>query len=34
VLSGSTKLRELAEAVAWAQAHRAALTQKWQELNP
>jgi hypothetical protein len=34
VLSGSIKQRELAEAIAWAQANVGTLTVKWQELNP
>ncbi|ADU99015.1 DUF4160 domain-containing protein [Alicycliphilus denitrificans] len=34
VLRGSVSKRELAEAVAWADANRAALAAKWKELNP
>lgn len=34
VLRGSVSKRELAEAVAWAEANRAALAAKWKELNP
>lgn len=34
VLRGSIAKRELAEAVAWAEANRAALAEKWKELNP
>lgn len=34
VLRGSVSKRELAEAVAWAEANRDALAAKWKELNP
>lgn len=34
VLRGSVSKRELAEALAWAEANRAALAAKWKELNP
>lgn len=34
VLRGSVTRRELAEALAWAEANRATLVDKWKELNP
>jgi hypothetical protein len=34
VLSSSIKVRELAEAIAWAETNRTILTAKWKELNP
>lgn len=34
IISSSLKPRELAEALEWANANKATLTAKWQELNP
>lgn len=34
VLRGSIARRDLAEALTWAEANRAALAAKWKELNP
>jgi len=34
VLRGSLPARDLADALAWAHAHRAALAVQWKELNP